>query len=240
MLKRNSKPVKILGLANLGGLAVVLLLGGCGPGYQEMRLDGQHAMVAGDYRKARIIFQQADEKAHRRADNLHDLGVCSLMIAKEKFDEYNYPAALREVDNALRYYSWAINELPGYQPALEGKNIALEMKGRFEDALKHTEWAVKFVGPSAKQYLFLAAEYEERRDPDGAMLAYRQAIAIEPQNAEARRAYAQFLLKNRRDTLAAEQLQTAYRLDPRNEWVNTQLAQRGMFVDRSGPVLQSH
>lgn len=222
------------------GLMLTVLFGGCGPGYQEMRLDGQRAMVAGDYRMARIYFQQADERAHRRADNLHDLGVCSLMIAKEKFDEFNYPAALREVDNALRYYSWAINELPGYQPALEGKNIALELKGRFEQALKHTEWAVQFVGPSAKQYLFLATEYEERRDPDGAMLAYRQAITIEPNNAEARRAFARFLFNNGRDALGAEQLQAAYRIDPTNEWVNTQLAQRGMFVDQTAAVSQSH
>jgi len=220
-------------------VVAALLFTGCGPSYHELRLDGQKAMVAGDYRHARILFQQADEKSRRRADNLHDLGVCSVMIAKEKFDEYNYPAALREVDNGLRYYTWAIDELPGYQPALEGKNIALELKGRFEEALKHTEWAVKFVGPSARQYLFLATEYEERRDLDGAMLAYQQALAIEPNNAEAHRAYARFLLKNRRETTAGQHLQTAYRLDPRDPWVNEQLARRGMFPDSPYGTYQS-
>ena len=216
-----------------------LFLVGCGPSYHELRLDGQRSMVAGDYRQARILLQQADEKARRRADNLHDLGVCSIMIAKQKFDEYNYPAALREVDNALRYYSWAIDELPGYQPALEGKNISLELKGRFEDALKHTEWAVRFVGPSARQYLFLATEYEERRDVDAALLAYQQALVIEPSNAEAHRAYARFLLKNRREAMAAEQLQTAYRLDPQDPWVNQQMVQRGMFPEKPYGTLQS-
>lgn len=216
------------GSVPLIALAAGMFFGGCGPTYHELRLDGQRSMVAGDYRRARLLFNQADEKARRRADNLHDLGVCSLMIAKEKFDEYNYPAALREVDNALRYYSWAINELPGYQPALEGKNIALEMKGRFEEALKHTEWAVKFVGPSARQYLLLASDYEERQDLDAALTAYRQAVAIDPNHAEAHRALARFLLKNRREAAAIPHLQTAHRLDPNDAWVNAQWAELGL------------
>lgn len=220
-------------------LAFGLLFGGCGPSYQSLRLDGQKAMVAGDYRQARLYFQEAEEKARRRADNLHDLGVCSLMIAKEKFEEYNYPAARREVDNALRYYHAAINELPGYQPALEGKNIALEMKGRFDEALKHAEWAVTFVGPSARQYLFLAAEFEERGDLDAALMAYRQAVAVEPSSAEAHRRLGQFLSRRGLARQAHVHLETADRLESSARSRSVFRDRRASLPDASAGVLGS-
>jgi Flp pilus assembly protein TadD len=75
--------------------------------------------------------------------------------------------------------------------------------------------------------MFLAKELEERGDTDGALLRYRQAVAMEPQNAEAHVAFAKFLLRYNNEDAAVYHLQAAYRLDPRHEWVVDELIARG-------------
>ena len=156
-------------VAVAAGLSVMPLVG-CGPGYRELRRHGQLAMLDGAIGPACIFFKQADEHKPREVENLHDLGACSILLAKEKFQQMNHAAAMREVDAAVAYFTAAIDAQPGHQASLEGKNIALELKGQFDEALKHAEWAAEFVGPSARQYVFLAQELEERGDRDGALL----------------------------------------------------------------------
>ncbi len=205
---------------------VAALIGGCRPNYQQLRNEGQMAMLNGEYGSARYLLLNADEKSHRRVEILHDLGVCSVMVAKQKFAERNHAAAFRELDNAIAYYRRAIDESPGSYASLEGLNIALELKGQFEEALQQAEWAAEFVGPSAKQQIFLAQEYEQRGDLDGALLRYRQGVAMEPNNPKAHIAIAEFLIRQDNDNAATYHLIKANRLDPRNEWVAEQLASR--------------
>ena len=191
---------------------------GCstGPSYDQLRREGQIAMINGQYGPSRYLLQQAEAKSQRlRVENLHDLGVAHVMVAKEKFAQMNPAAAFRDLDAAIDYYSRGIEAHPGHQSCLEGKNIALELKGQFEEALKHAEWAAEFVGPSARQQIFLASELEERGDFDGAMLRYQQAVAMEPRNQRAHVAYAEFLTRHNQATAAAREFQEAARLSPR-------------------------
>ena len=203
---------------------VAALISGCSPNYVQLRNEGQIAMLNGEYGPARYLLLNAEDKAHRRVETLHDLGVCSVMVAKQKFNERNHAAAFRELDNAVAYYRRAINEYPGHQASLEGLNIALELKGQFEEALRTAQWAVDFVGPSAKQQIFLAEEFEQRGDLDSALLRYRQGVAMEPDNAKAHIAFAQFLMRHDNDKAAFHYLVEANRIDPKNVWVNQQLA----------------
>ena len=221
-----------LGLAALA--TFVTTLPGCGPSYHQLRKEGQIAMLNGQYGPARYMLLQTEAKRHRNVENLHDLGACSVMLAKERFALMNHAAAFRELDVAIDYYSRAIEEHPGHQASLEGKNVALELKGQFQKALEHAEWAAEFVGPSAKQYVFLADELEQRGDLDGAFLRYRQAVAVEPKNAVAHVAFARFLLRNENERAGMSELREANRLNPRDEWVAQQLATRGV------PKLASH
>jgi len=218
----------LFALAVAGGLMVVLLPG-CGPNYEYFRRLGQMESLEGNYGPARHFFQEADGKSRRRPDNLHDMGVCSVMLAKQRFAQMNHAAAMREVDAAIGYYTAAIDECPGHQASIVGKNIALELKGQFAEALRHAEWAVEFVGPSAKQYLFLAEELDQRGDKDGALVRYRQAVAIEPKNAAAHVAFGMFLLRCENEPAAIEHLQTAHRLDPTDPWVVELLSSRGVL-----------
>jgi tetratricopeptide (TPR) repeat protein len=200
---------------------------GCGPNYREMRHDGQTAMLDGAYGSACVLFKQAAERKPRDVDNLYDLGTCSMMQARENFREINHAAAMRDVDAAIAYYGAAIDVRPGHQASLEGKNTALELKGQFDEALQHAEWVAEFVGPSAKQYVYLAREHEERGDDDSALLRYRQAVAVETDSPLAHRAIAKFLLRNNNEPAAVHHLQAAYRLDPKDKWVFDELVARG-------------
>ncbi len=202
-------------------------LTGCGPSYLQLRKEGQIAMLNGQYGPARYLLLRAEEKRHRHVENLHDLGACSVMLAREKFALRNHAAAFRELDVAIDYYSRAVEEHPGHQASLEGKNVALKLKGQFQKALEHAEWAAEFVGPSARQYVFLADELEQRGDLDGSLLRYRQAVAVEPENAAAHVAFAKFLFRNQNEPAGLAELRQANRLNPDDEWIAQQLAMRG-------------
>ena len=203
-------------LSTLLPAVMVLCVAGCTtkPDCREIRLEGQRTMVQGDYRAARGLFRRAHELVPEDAANLQDLGDCCLYFARDQLARRNAAAALREVDRAIAYYQRAINAAPGFQAALLGKNTALELKGRYEEAVRVAEWAVEFVGPSARQQLFLASEMEERGDLDAALLRLRQAVAMEPYNPDAHEALGGLYHRIGRRKLAARHLTRACRLDP--------------------------
>jgi len=200
-------------------------------------------MIGEAYGAARIFFLQAEEMRPRRADNLHDLGACSVVLARERFQEGNRSAAMRELDEAISYYTQAIDAHPGHLAAIEGKHVALKLKEHFDEALQVAEWAAEFVGPSARQYLFLAENLEERGDIDDAFLRYRQAVAVEPRNFEAHKRFGAFLQRHGNEEAAVFHLQLAYRLNPLDTWVADELSKRGavpaLASDRPSPVEQT-
>lgn len=214
----------ILGLVSAASLCV----GGCAAAqYREWRVQGQKAMVDGMPGTARYFFEKAEHVRPRSVGNLHDLGACSVAMAQEHLRYKNHPAAMRELDAAIDYYSEALEVHPGHRAALVGKNVALELKGLFGEALDEAEWAAVMLGPTPEQYIFLAEKLEQRGDVDGALLRYRQAVAIGPDVAESHVAFARFLLRHDRDEAAVHHLRAAYQLNPLDEWVMDQLARRG-------------
>jgi len=157
------------------------------------------------------------------------------MIAKERFEQMNETAALRELDRAIAYYTRATDAHPGHQAAIVGKNAALELKGKPELALQEAEWAARVVGPAARQHLFLAAELEERGHIEEALLRYRQAVRIEPKNARAHIEFAKFLLKYDNESAGVQHLQHAYTINPRNQWVRNELISRSSLPALAPP-----
>lgn len=184
-------------------------------------------MLRGDVGPAKYFFVEAEKRNPRDVGNLHDLGVCCVLLARQRFAQMNHAAAFDQLDRAIGYYRAALDAAPGNQACREGLNTALELKGQFDQALKEAQWAAKFIGPSAKQYIYLAKELEKRGDIDGALLRYRQAVAMEPKNPKAHIAIADFLLRHDNEVAALHHLQAAYKLDPTNKWVAEQLATRG-------------
>ncbi|MFQ5495685.1 MAG: tetratricopeptide repeat protein [Phycisphaerae bacterium] len=214
------------GLLLLALLVPMTLTGGCTRDmeYHRLRRQGRQAMMDGMYAAARYFLEEGDRVRPRQVETLYDLGVCNVMLARQNLERGNRAAAMRDADAAIAYYSQAIEVHPGHRASLKGKNVALELKGQFDDALRHAEWAAKIVGPSAKQYIFLGGEHEERGDLDAALLAYRQAVATQPDSAAAHTALAKFLLRHQQEPEAIHHLQAAYRLNPLDQWVIDQLA----------------
>ncbi|KAA0221118.1 MAG: tetratricopeptide repeat protein [Planctomycetia bacterium] len=192
--------------------ASLIPLAGCQYPYRSMRIDGQQAVLAGQYGQAREIFMSCHDRRPGDAENLHDVGAMSFLLAQQRFTERNAPAGLRECDRAIDFYGRAITARPNYPAALIGRNSAFELKGQFEKALEQAEWASRYVGPMAKQYIFLAREHEERGDLDLARLRYRQAVVLEPESPEAHQAYGEFLRRRNLQDEASVELREAERL----------------------------
>lgn len=191
-----------------------MFTGGCGPSFHQLRDTGMQRAAQNQWGVARGFFHDAYLKRPENAENLHDLGVCSMMLARKEFMEGNRPAGMREADRAIEYFDRAINASPGFRSAIEGKNRAQELKGQFEAALNTAHWAADYVGPSAEQQIFLANEYEERGDLDGAWLRLQQGLAMDPNSPQIHRAFGDFLLRRGDREAAIRAYRHSFTLDP--------------------------
>lgn len=209
-----------------GMAGVVVLASGCTVSHNRLRYEGLVAADEGKYEVARQLLLQADEMSPQRVDNLYDIAACSIQIAKRKFKEENYAAAMRETDTALAYLDRAIQIRPAHIRSLEGKSVALRLKGRFDEALEHAQRVSQYVRPSARQYMFLARELEHSGAVDDAEIRHRQAVDIEPENPLAHKSLADFLARHEKGEAAIYHWQMAYKLDPFNREVAEQLIKR--------------
>ena len=216
------------------GLSVSLIsltiVSGCGPTYKELRIEGQNQFAQDRFGTARRLFEEAHLKSPEDPENLHDIAACCVMQAKAQLKEGNPAAAQRDLDRAIDFYDRAINAHPGFKPALMGKNRALELKGQSDEALRTATWAAKYVGPAADQYVFLASEYEQRGDLDTALLHYRQALAMETNNANVHKGLGMLHLKAGRQDLAIKSLHRSLELNPSQQDVVATLRELGESV----------
>lgn len=215
--------------------ALWLILGlacatGCAPKFEHYRERGTRLLAQQRYAAARGPLEAAHEMVPEHADNLCDLAGCHIGLARDYLARDDQRAAGREIDKAINYYNRAIKSYPGYARALNGKNAALELRGSYNEALATAEWASRVVGPSARQQLFLARELAERGDADRALLAFRQAVAMEPDNPAAHWAIGTFYLDLGRRDEGIQHLQQAYRLDPGQAYVASELRRLGAEV----------
>lgn len=223
-------------LATTLGLCLATM--GCGPDFPQLRLEGQRALLQENYAAARGRFEGAYAIRPEDAENLFDLGSVCIVYARQWAAEQNAPAAMREVDQAVEYFGRAVEAHPGMQAALVARNEALELKGSYDEALREAEWAMAFVGPSARTQLFMADELEERGDVDGALLRYRQAVAMEPDNAGAHAAFGRFLRRIGKQEAALTHLKRAYKINPLEPGVAEMLTDQGVALPRTTEPLQ--
>lgn len=221
-----------------GMTVLVVAAGGCGPTFYQLRVDGQNAMREDRLAVAKDNFERAALMWPEDAQNLFDLGAVHMALARKRLNEQNTPAAMRELDRASDCFSRAIEAAPGMYAAVVAKNEALELKGRYDDALSTVEWNMTFLGPTARSQMFLARELEERGDLDAALLRYRQAVAIEPKNPAAHAAIGTFMLRLGNEHAAIEHLLRAYELNPLHRGVAEILTEKGVSLPRTTPPLE--
>ncbi|MBI1827827.1 MAG: tetratricopeptide repeat protein [Planctomycetes bacterium] len=220
----NSKLFGACAIAILGCLASGCATSSNDTTYDRWRSEAQDAMHRGDYAVARSLLLSAENKHARDPVTLHNLGVCSLHVAMAKSQEMNYAAAMRELDVAEAYFRRAIDASPAFQPSQEGLNESLELKGEYAMALKEAEWAATNVGPSSKEQIFLAGALERQGDVDGALLRYRQAVAMEPKSPVPHVALGIFLKRTGDGAGALAEFQAAQELNPKDQYVAGQIA----------------
>ena len=233
MLSHKTYLRQIIRASMLVGLT--LAAGACGPSFRQLRYEGQKAFWEGNYAVAQERFERAYGILPGDANNLLDLGELCMIRARELMTEHNNAAAMRETDRAVAYFDRAVEAQPGMQAVLEARNEALNYKGLHDRALHSAEWAMTFVGPSARAQMFVARELEQRGDMDGALLRYRQAVAMEPENALAHAEFGKFLHRIGRKNEAILHLEQAYRLDPLQPGVARLLAAEGVPLPRTTP-----
>jgi len=183
--------------------------------------DGLQQYRQGDLTRAIATFRQAYEVRPGDTNTCYWLGRCYLDLAQKEWEAGRASGAMRFADKALFYLNSAIKAAPAHSPALEAKAQALQLKGDAAEAAQTAQWIAETLTPTAATMLAKAQAYTAAGDADRAMLAYRQAIALEPQNPKAHEAFGRFLLKVGRRDQAIEHLQEAYRLKPTMELLQT-------------------
>lgn len=203
---------------------------GCNMAFSQHRAEALSMLEQSRYGAAVGHYESALALVPEHAETLCDLAQCHLAVAREYQDRKDEFAAMREIDQAIDYYNRAIRSYPGFARALHGKNRALEYRGEPGKALETAHWAVDVVGPSLEQQLFLASEFAERGDADRALLAYKQAVAMEPQSSTAHWALGLYYVNLGRDNDAVPHIQQAYVLDPGREYIASRLRDMGAEV----------
>jgi len=214
----------------LAASLATLTVTGCGGPTDEIRdlnAKGLAEYRAGRYTDAVAIFKKSAEKDRERPEASVYIADCYLAMSQERFKDGNIRGALRWCDSAIGQYDSAVSAFPGYSRAVQGKADALKLKGKHEAALAVADWAAKNSGLQSTKLILKGREYAQESDMDQAQLAFRQAVAVEPNNAAAHAELGLFYLRCGNKADAQEHLRRAYELDRTTPGVTEALAQLG-------------
>jgi len=209
------------------GVCVAVVVSGCGPVVGEINKEGLQEHDAGRYVEAIGLFKTALNKDITRPSTLYYLGRSYMYLAEDRFRAGNARMARRNLDDAVYNFDRAIAVFPNYEEAIRGKERALVLRGEYDKAMAVIKKSGELLGPSAKHKVMLARQYEERGDHDNALLAYRQAVIVEPLNAWAHAELGRFYRRLNRRQDAVASLTRAYRIDPREDRVAADLKALG-------------
>ncbi len=216
-------------LIALACCAAPLAAGCMGPStsVNDLNAQGLNEYRAGRYTDAVAIFKRAAEKDRERPEASVYIADCYLAMSQERFKDGNVHGALRWCDFAISQYDAAVDAFPGYSRAVQGKADALKLKGKHEAALQTADWAARNSGLQSTKLILKGREYAQESDMDQAQLAFRQAVAVEPDNAAAHAELGLFYLRCGNKADARESLRRAYELDHKTPGVTEALAQLG-------------
>lgn len=182
--------------------------------FDELVGEGIREYEAGRYAEAVAMFKTATEKDPERPEPAYELGRCYLAMADRQFAENDLAAALRYCDDAVASFDKAIAAFPGYSRAVQGKAEALTLKGKHAAAFEIAHWVAAQSGFRAKKLILKGRQYLDAGDLDNALLAYKQAVAVEPENARAQAELGLFYMRLNNTAEAVRRLRRAYELEP--------------------------
>jgi len=180
---------------------------------------GEASLALGNLQEAAEQFQLAAKLDPQNLDARVRLGQLFLQ----------YTRLGRQQDDAIKEAERLVNEVFAEDANhLEARillaNVRVAQK-RPDDAKAELERAIQAHSNQPEPYLALARFYEQRAPQQGpaalaqAEAAFKNALAHNPQAAQARLAYGDFLYANRRVAEAEQQLLQAFQFDAKNKLV---------------------
>lgn len=212
-------------LALLGVVAMGLVSGtGCSQDIDDIRTAGIEQYRSRQYVESTATFRHALTLQPSDAQSNYYMGLNYRAMAERKFRQGDIPAAQRELDTAVVYFTQAVKSWPNYMAAVEAKTEALEARGQYMRSLDVADTvADNNRGGPADFYVFAGDKYRDMGDYDSALRNYRMALSTDPNcakayasmgklyaltgdRAKALDAYARATQLNPHDTEAADQL----------------------------------
>jgi tetratricopeptide (TPR) repeat protein len=172
----------LMGFGLLGGL---LAATGCTPDVKDERVRGIQEYRGGQHIESMTTMREVLEKSPNDAQANYYMGMNYRTVAARKFKEGDVVAARRELDTAVLYFTQAIKTWPNYMAAVSAKTEALELRGKYDQAVETAEYVSKNNKGIAEHYVFLGNEYRDRGDYDNALRAYKLALSTDDKNAPA-------------------------------------------------------
>ena len=186
------------------------------------------------YPEALAMFKEAAAHDRERPEAAYWMGRCYLAMARQRFEEDLFVGALRNCDRAIASFDDAIKAFPGFGRAVQGKAEALRLRGKHAAAMEIADWAAAHSGPQARKLILKGHLYAQGGDMDQAQLAFKQAAAVEPDNAAVHAELGLFYLRCGNESAAIQSLKRAYTLNPGTPGVVTALARLGALSDVPG------
>jgi len=192
----------------------LLLAVGCNDVHPQIRYrDGLQDYQEGRLTEAIGNFEEAYKGQPGDPKTCYWLGRCYLDVARKQAAEDSVVASMAYADKAIFYFDSAIKVAPSYLQAIEGKAEAQRLKGDYAQAIE-TAKDTNILTPTAATLIAKAKAYASGGDMDMALITYKRAAAVEPNNPVALEAYGRALLVAGERDRAIDYLRKAYTLKP--------------------------
>jgi len=158
---------------------------GCTPDVEDIRLAGVEQYRNHQYIESMATLRHALDLSPSDAISNYYMGLNYRVLAARKFRDNDVPAAKKQLDRAIIYFTQAVKSWPNYMAAVAQKNECLELRGKYDAALSVAENVASNNRGIADHFIYLGDEYRQRADYDNALRAYKKALSTDPKAAQA-------------------------------------------------------
>lgn len=210
---RNQLSVHSIALAVLSAGGVLALVG-CTPDVKDMRAEGIDQYRCKQHVESMATFRHVLELSPNDAQSNYYMGLNYRASAERKYRDGDVTAARRELDTAIIYFTQAVKSWPNYMAAVTAKTEALELRGKYDEALNVAEYVASNNRGAADHYVYLGNEYRDRGDFDNALRAYKLALSTNPNCSKAYAGMGKLYLRIGDRALASDSFRRAHEINP--------------------------
>jgi tetratricopeptide (TPR) repeat protein len=223
-------------LAALGFAAVALFAVGCTADVKDIRAEGIEQFRSRQYVESMATLRHGLDLNPNDAQSNYYMGLNYQANAARKFRDGDVAAARRELDTAIVYFTQAVKSWPNYMAAVSAKVEALELRGKYDEALAVAERVADNNRGAAAHFIYLGNEYRDRADYDNALRAYKIALSTDPNSSKAYAEMAKMYLRIGDTALASDSYQRAQEINPSEPALADYMAQmNGSFERAASP-----